>query len=96
MKKETKAKLLEAYKICENEDRSTEYTIQFMMDFANVDHDQKMENFYLLFLLCLMLLLFVIMHYAGKSKPDLFRHLQVGQTECRKRRIWVGRVKLLS
>ena len=21
---------------------------------------------------------------------DLFRHLQVGQTECRKRRIWVG------
>ncbi len=25
---------------------------------------------------------------------DLFRHLQVGQTECRKRRIWVGRVKL--
>ena len=24
----------------------------------------------------------------------LFRHLQAGQTECRKRRIWVGRVKL--
>lgn len=43
MKKETKAKLLEAYKICENEDRSTEYTIQFMMDFANVDHDSVMS-----------------------------------------------------
>lgn len=43
MKKETKAKLLEAYKICENEDRSTEYTIQFMMDFADVDYDCVMN-----------------------------------------------------
>ena len=34
-------------------------------------------------------------HLARNHKiSDLFRHLQVGQTECRKRRIWVGRVKL--
>lgn len=34
-------------------------------------------------------------HLAKNHKiSDLFRHLQVGQTECRKRRIWVGRVKL--
>ena len=43
MKKQTKAKLLEAYEICDNEDRSTEYMIQFMMDFANVDHDCVMS-----------------------------------------------------
>ncbi len=34
-------------------------------------------------------------HLANNHKiSDLFRHLQVGRTECRKRRIWVGRVKL--
>ena len=34
-------------------------------------------------------------HLAKNHKiSDLFRHLQVGQSECRKRRIWVGRVKL--
>ena len=34
-------------------------------------------------------------HLARNHKiSDLFRHLQVGQTECRKRRILVGRVKL--
>ena len=34
-------------------------------------------------------------HLSKNHKiSDLFRHLQVGQTECRKRRIWVGRVKL--
>ncbi|RLS16945.1 hypothetical protein CKN53_16355, partial [Acinetobacter baumannii] len=34
--------------------------------------------------------------HLGKNHKisDLFRHLKVGQIECRKRRILVGRVKL--
>ncbi|WP_312331630.1 IS4-like element ISAba33 family transposase [Acinetobacter variabilis] len=39
---------------------------------------------------------FIVTNHLAKNHKisDLFRHLQVGQTECRKRRIWVGRVKL--
>ncbi len=36
------------------------------------------------------------LNHLGKNHKisDLFRHLKVGQIECRKRRILVGRVKL--
>ncbi|QIC62573.1 IS4 family transposase [Acinetobacter schindleri] len=39
---------------------------------------------------------FIVTNHLAKNHKisDLFHHLQVGQTECRKRRIWVGRVKL--
>ena len=39
---------------------------------------------------------FIVNNHLAKNHKisHLFRHLQVGQTECRKRRIWVGRVKL--
>ena len=38
----------------------------------------------------------IVTNRLGKNHKisDLFRHLQVGQIECRKRRILVGRVKL--
>ena len=38
---------------------------------------------------------FIVTNHLAKNHKisDLFHHLQVGQTECRKRRIWVGRVK---
>lgn len=39
MKEATKAKLEEAYNICEEEDRSTEYMLQFLQDYAEVDLD---------------------------------------------------------
>lgn len=39
MKKETKKKLLDAMKWCEKEDKSTEFTIAFMMDAAKVSHE---------------------------------------------------------
>ena len=43
-----------------------------------------------------MLKNFIVTNHLGKNHKisDLFRHLQVGQIECRKRRILVGRVKL--
>ncbi|WIH78820.1 IS4-like element ISAba1 family transposase [Acinetobacter baumannii] len=39
---------------------------------------------------------FIVTNHLGKNHKisDLFRHLKVGQIECRKRRILVGRVKL--
>ena len=43
MKPETKANLIEAQKICDDEDRSTEYMIQFMQDYARVDFDCVMK-----------------------------------------------------
>ncbi|MCZ4135805.1 transposase, partial [Escherichia coli] len=38
----------------------------------------------------------MVTNHLGKNHKisDLFRHLKVGQIECRKRRILVGRVKL--
>lgn len=39
MKQETKDKLKIAMDICDTEDRSTEYMIQFMQDFAGVSFD---------------------------------------------------------
>lgn len=43
MKKETEEKLRESEQICNDEDRSTEYMIQFMQDYANVSHDCVMN-----------------------------------------------------
>ncbi len=39
---------------------------------------------------------FIVTNHLGKNHKisDLFRHLKVGQIECRKRRFLVGRVKL--
>ncbi|WP_294377719.1 hypothetical protein [uncultured Clostridium sp.] len=39
MKEKTKKLLKEAQEICDREDRSTEYMIQFMQDYANVSFD---------------------------------------------------------
>jgi hypothetical protein len=39
MKKKTKEKLKIAFEICEEEERSIEYTLQFLQDYANVDFD---------------------------------------------------------
>lgn len=39
MKQQTRDKLIEAMAICDMEDRSTEYMIQFMQDYAGVDFD---------------------------------------------------------
>lgn len=39
MKELTKNKLLAAWQYCDDEDKSTEFMIQFMMDNANVDMD---------------------------------------------------------
>lgn len=46
MKKETSDALQVAYDICEEEDRSMEYTIQFMMDAVDVSHDCVMNWLY--------------------------------------------------
>ena len=45
---------------------------------------------------CIRVKNFIVTNHLGKNHKisDLFRHLQVGQIECRKRRILVGRVKL--
>ena len=43
MKAKTKELLKQAKEICDKEDRSTAYTIQFMQDYANVDFDCVME-----------------------------------------------------
>lgn len=43
MKSKTKQLLIEAMQICDSEDRSTAYTIQFMQDYANVDFDCVMN-----------------------------------------------------
>jgi hypothetical protein len=39
MKAKTKELLKQAIEICDKEDRSTAYTIQFMQDYAKVDFD---------------------------------------------------------
>lgn len=39
MKKETKQKLIEAWDYCDDEDKSTEFMLQYMQDVAGVDLD---------------------------------------------------------
>ena len=39
MKAETKRKLLEAWQYCDDEDKSTEFMLQYMQDYAGVDLD---------------------------------------------------------
>ena len=39
MKAETKAKLLEAWQYCDDNDKSTEFMLQYMQDVAGVDLD---------------------------------------------------------
>jgi len=43
MKAETKRKLLEAWQYCDNEDKSTEFMLEYMQSFANVDLDCVMN-----------------------------------------------------
>lgn len=43
MRKATEEKLREAEKMCNDEDRSTEYMIQFMQDYANVSFECVMN-----------------------------------------------------
>ena len=43
MKPLTKAKLLQAQEWCDENDKSTEFMIQFMMDSAGVSHDCVMS-----------------------------------------------------
>jgi len=39
MKQETEIKLLTAWQYCDDEDKSTEFMLQYMQDFAKVDLD---------------------------------------------------------
>ena len=39
MKPETKQKLIDAKKFCDEEDKSTEFMLQYMQDYAGVDFD---------------------------------------------------------
>lgn len=39
MDSQTETRLMEAMEYCEKEDKSTEFMIQYMMDYAGVDHD---------------------------------------------------------
>ena len=43
MKQATREKLIEAQRICDEENRSTEYMIQFMQDYAHVSFDAVMN-----------------------------------------------------
>lgn len=43
MTKEQASLLEQAKQLCDNEDRSTEYMIEYMSDFANVSHDTVVE-----------------------------------------------------
>ena len=43
MKAETKSNLEEAQRFCDDNDKSIEYMIQYMQDFANVDFDCVMN-----------------------------------------------------
>ena len=43
MKLKTKQLLLEAHAYCDDEDKSTEFMIEYMQDFANVDLDCVMK-----------------------------------------------------
>jgi len=46
MKESIKQLLKEAEEICSEEDRSIEYRIQFMQDYANVDFECVMDYIY--------------------------------------------------
>ena len=46
MKTETKAKLEIAKQYCDDNDKSTEFMIQYMQDVAGVDHDCVMNYLY--------------------------------------------------
>lgn len=43
MKSKTKRKLEEAQKYCDENDKSTEFMIAYMQDYAGVDHDCVMN-----------------------------------------------------
>ena len=43
MKAETKRKLLEAWQYCDDEDKSTEFMLEYMQDFAEVGLDCVMN-----------------------------------------------------
>ncbi len=43
MKQATKDKLFEAWAYCDEHDKSTEYMLQYMQDYANVSHDTVMN-----------------------------------------------------
>jgi hypothetical protein len=43
MKKETKAKLKEAQQYCDANDKSTEFMIQYMQDFAGVSFETVLK-----------------------------------------------------
>jgi hypothetical protein len=43
MKKETRRKLINAWIWCDSEDKSTEFTFQFMADTAHVQYDRAVE-----------------------------------------------------
>ena len=43
MKAQTKEMLFEAWQYCDDEDKSTEFMIQYMQDMANVDFDCVMD-----------------------------------------------------
>ena len=43
MKAETKRKLFEAWQYCDDEDKSTEFMLEYMQDFAGVDLDCVMN-----------------------------------------------------
>ncbi len=43
MKQETRTKLLEAFEYCMDEEKSMEFTLQYMQDFASVDLDCVMN-----------------------------------------------------
>lgn len=43
MTKQTKDLLTEAYNYCDENDKSTEFMLQYMQDFANVDLDTVLD-----------------------------------------------------
>lgn len=43
MKKATKQKLLEAWDWCDEEDKSTEFMLQYMADTANISYDRVVD-----------------------------------------------------
>lgn len=43
MTTELKAKLQDAMQVCDYEDKSTEYTIQYMQDTTGATHDEVMK-----------------------------------------------------
>lgn len=46
LKEKTKNKLFEAWAYCDEMDKSTEYTLQYMQDFANVRLDTVLNFIY--------------------------------------------------